>query len=166
AFKIVPFSLLQRDMRFKPLALIDTWRAVLLAVGMIGFAMVGLRYWTLVVGGLLSSVLSTGAILALRRVRFAWPRPQSLGHAMTFSRDIFVGRLSWYVYSNADFLVAGRILGKAALGLYELGWTLAYIPVDKITSLVTQVTPSVFSAVQQDHAALRRYVLRISEGLA
>ncbi len=165
-FKIVPFALLQRDMRFKALALIDTWRAVLLAVGMIAFALVGLRYWTLVIGGLLSSLLATGAILVLRRVRLAWPRRESLGHAMTFSRHVLVGRLSWYVYSNADFLVAGRILGRAALGLYDVGWTLANIPLEKITSLVSQVTPAVFSAVQQDHAALRRYVLRISEGLA
>src|SRR5207245_4847666 len=34
------------------------------------------------------------------------------------------------------------------------------------TGLVTQVTPAVFAAVQQDHAALRRYLLRITEGLA
>src|SRR2546426_4499564 len=54
-----------------------------------------------------------------RRPRFAWPHLQSLTHAMTFSRHIIVGRLAWYVYSNADFLVAGRILGKVALGLYE-----------------------------------------------
>ena len=85
---------------------------------------------------------------------------------MTFSSDILVGRLAWYAYSNADFLVAGRILGRAALGLYELGWMLANIPIDRITALVTQVTPSVFSAVQRDHAALRRYLLGISEGLA
>src|SRR2546425_12569666 len=52
----------------------------------------------------------------------AWPRRDSLAHAMTFSRHILVGRLAWYVYSNADFLVAGRLLGTAALGLYEVGW--------------------------------------------
>src|SRR2546425_13021893 len=82
---------------------------------------------------------------------------------MTFSRHIIVGRLAWYVYSNADFLVAGRILGKVALGLYEVGWNLANVPIEKITSLVGQVTPAVFSAVQRDHAALRRYLLRSEE---
>jgi teichuronic acid exporter len=166
AFKTVPVSLLQRDMRFKALALMDTGRAVLLAVSMIAFAVLGLRYWTLVIGGLLSSVLSTGAALVLRRHRFAWPRRHSLTHAMTFSGHVLVGRLSWYAYSNADFLVAGRILGQAALGLYELGWTLANVPIEKVTALVGQVTPSIFSAVQHDRAALRRYLLRITEGLA
>jgi PST family polysaccharide transporter len=166
AFKTVPFSLLQREMRFRALALVETGRAVLLAVTMIAFALLGLRYWTLVIGVLLSCVFSTGATLALRRHRFAWPRHQSLTHAMSFSRHVLVARLCWYTYSNADFLVAGRILGKAALGLYEFGWNLANIPIEKITSLVGQVTPAVFSAVQNDPAALRRYLLRITEGLA
>ena len=166
AFKTVPFSLLQREMRFRALALVETGCAVLLALGMIAFALLGLRYWTLVIGGLLSAALSTGAALVLRRQRLAWPRRQSLAHAMSFGGHILVGRLSWYVYSNADFLVAGRILGRAALGLYEVGWNVANTPIDKITSLVGQVTPAVFSAVQTDRAALRRYLLRITEGLA
>ena len=166
AFKTVPFSLLQRDMRFRALAIMETGRALVLALSMIAFALLGWRYWTLVIGGLLSSALSTGAVLALRRHRFAWPRRRSLSHALTFSGHILGGRLSWYAYSNADFLVAGRILGKGALGLYEVGWNLANIPIDKITGLVGQVTPVVFSAVQADHVALRRYLLRITEGLA
>jgi len=166
AFQTVPFALLQRHMRFRALALVETGRAVLLAVSMVAFALLGLRYWTLVIGGVLSAALSTGATLALRRHRFAWPRRRSLAHAMTFSGNVLVGRLSWYAYSNADFLVAGRILGKAALGLYELGWNLATVPIDKITGLVGQVTPAVFSAVQSDYAALRRYLLRITEALA
>jgi PST family polysaccharide transporter len=133
---------------------------------MIALALLGLRYWTLVIGGLLSAALGTGALLVLRRHRFAWPRLGTLQHAMTFSGHVFLARLSWYTYSNADFLVAGRVLGKIPLGLYELGWTLASIPIDKVTALVTQVTPPIFSAVQHDYAALRRYVLTITEGLA
>jgi O-antigen/teichoic acid export membrane protein len=166
AFKTVPFALLQRDMRFGALAAIETGRALLLAVLMIAFALLGWRYWTLVIGGVVSSVLSTGATLVLRHLPFAWPRRQSLADAMTFSGQVLIGRLSWYWYSNADFLMAGRVLGKAALGLYQVGWNLANVPIDKITSLVGEVTPSVFSAVQKDHAALRRYLLSVTEALA
>lgn len=166
AFKTVPYALLQREMRFRALALAETGRAVVLAVSMIVFALLGLRYWTLVIGALLSSALSTAATLMLRRHAFARPQRRSLSHAMTFSGHLLLARLSWYTYSNADFLVAGRILGTATLGLYEVGWNLANLPIEKITSLVSQVTPAVFSAVQHDHAALRRYLLRITEVLA
>jgi PST family polysaccharide transporter len=166
SFKTVPLALLQRDLRFKALALIDLSQALVLAISMVAFAIAGFRYWTLVCGGVLGAVVSTGAILRLRRAPFAWPRPKSLKHAMTLSTDVVISRLCWYASANADFLVAGRILGKAALGFYSIAWTLASIPVDRVATLVGQVTPAFFSAVQKNPAALRRYVLGITEGLA
>jgi PST family polysaccharide transporter len=166
AFKAVPFALLQRDLRFKALGLIDLCQALVLAVSMIGFAVAGFRYWTLVCGGVLGAVISTGGVLRLRRLPFAWPRPESLKRVMTVSSDVVIGRLCWYASANADFLIAGRVLGKAALGFYGVGWTLASLPVDKVAALVGQVTPAFFSAVQKDPAAIRRYLLRITEGLA
>lgn len=166
AFKTVPYGLLSRDLRFKALALIDMSQALVLAVSMIAFALAGFRYWTLVLGGVLSALISTGAILKLKHPPFAWPRLRSLRRAMALSSHVIVSRLSWYAYSNADFLVAGRILGRAALGVYDLGWTLANTSVDKVTALVGQVTGPFLSVVQTDHSALRRYLLRITEGTA
>ncbi|HEY3194425.1 MAG TPA: lipopolysaccharide biosynthesis protein [Candidatus Dormibacteraeota bacterium] len=166
SFKTVPLALLQRDLRFKALAFIDLGQALVLAISMVGFAVAGFRYWTLVCGGVLSALISTGAILRLRHAPFGWPQPKSLKHAMTLSSDVVISRLGWYVSANTDFLVAGRILGKAALGFYNVAWTLASVPVDKVAALVGQVTPAFFSAVQTDHPAMRRYVLRITEGMA
>jgi len=166
SFKTVPFALLQRDLRFKSLALIDFGQALVLAISMIGFAVAGFRYWTLVCGGVLSALITTGAVLRLRPLPFAWPRPKSLKPAITLSSNVLISRLCWYVSANADFLVAGRILGKAALGFYNVGWTLASVPPDKVTALIGQVTPAFFTAVQKDPPAIRRYLLRITEGVA
>src|SRR5205809_6242760 len=166
SFKTVPLALLQRELRFKALALIDVGQALVLAISMIGLAVAGFRYWTLVCGGVLGALISTGAVLRLRHPPLAWPRLRSLKHATTLSSNVLISRLCWYASANADFLVAGRILGKAALGFYSVGWILANVPVDKVTALVGQVTPAFLSAVQTDHAALRRYLLRITEGIA
>jgi O-antigen/teichoic acid export membrane protein len=166
SFKTVPLALLQRDLRFKALALIDLSQALVLAVSMVAFAVAGFRYWALVCGGVLAALVSTGAIVWLRHMAFAWPRPASLKHAMTLGSDVVLSRLGWYISSNTDFLVAGRILGKAALGFYNVAWTIASVPVDKIAALVGQVTPAIFSAVQTDPRAMRRYLLRITEGIA
>lgn len=166
SFKTVPLALLQRDLRFKALALIDVSQALVLAISMIGLAVAGFRYWTLVCGAVLGAVISTGAVLSLHHRPLAWPRPKSLKVATALSSNVLVSRLCWYASANADFLVAGRILGKAALGFYNVGWTLASVAVDKVTALVGQVTPAFFSAVQHDAAAMRRYLLRITEGIA
>jgi O-antigen/teichoic acid export membrane protein len=105
-------------------------------------------------------------VLRLRHLAFAWPRPQALRGAIALSTHVVISRVCWYISANADFLMAGRILGKAALGFYNVGWTLASIPVDRIAVLIGQVTAPVFSAVQTDRQAMRRYVLRITEGIA
>ena len=166
AFRSVPSSLLQRDMQFKMLSLIDGARAVVLSVVMVVLALAGFRYWTLVTGALVSASVSTILTLMVRRCGFRWPRLVQLKQAITISWHMLVNRLSWYTFSNADFVVAGRVLGEAALGVYTVGWTVASTPVLYITTLVGSVTTAFFSTVQNDYAALRRYLLNITEGLA
>jgi O-antigen/teichoic acid export membrane protein len=166
AFRTVPAALLKKALRFRELALIDAVSATVLAVAMIALAWFGFRYWTLVIGGLLSATLAAVQTLRLQPQRLAMPRRGALSHAMTFSWRILVSRLSWYAYSNADFLVAGRLLGKAALGVYDFAWTLANLPIEKITVLLGSVTFPFFAAVQNEPAKMRRYLLGLTEGLA
>ena len=88
AFKSVPTSLLQRELRFKEISVIDGVRAIVLAVATVFFAAIGLRYWTLVLGGLLSAVVSTILTLIVRRCNFRRPRWEPLRHALTISWHI------------------------------------------------------------------------------
>jgi O-antigen/teichoic acid export membrane protein len=108
----------------------------------------------------------TAAIVIARPHRFAWPRLASLRNALTFSTDVVVARLSWYGYSNADFVVAGRSLGQQAQGAYAFAWTLASVPVEKITSIIMSVTPAFFSAVQDQMSELNRYLITLTSGIA
>jgi len=74
--------------------------------------------------------------------------------------------IAGYIYANADFAVAGRVLGAVPLGVYSIGWGIASVPVDKIASLFTGVTPAFFSAIQNNKSELRRYLLRLTEALS
>ena len=69
SLRTVPLALLQRELRFKALAWIDLGQTLVLTVSMVGFAAAGFRYWTLVCGAVLGALVSTGAVLRLRRVR-------------------------------------------------------------------------------------------------
>jgi PST family polysaccharide transporter len=164
--RVVPLAVLKRDLRFKELALNDGVQVTVVAAGSVLFAVLGFRYWTLVLSAVLAAILST--VLALRLVRMPWHRPiwRDVGQTVQFSRQTVVARLAWSAYSNADFAVAGRALGRDALGAYTFGWNLASTPPDRITTLLSSVTPSILSAVQRDAAALRRYLLVLSEALA
>lgn len=164
--RVVPQAILQRDMRFKDLALNDGLQAVTLAVGAVAFAFFGFRYWTLVLSAILGALLSTIGVLRLVRVPYKRPHWATLRPAVTFSQQTIFSRLAWYVYQNADFFVAGKVFGKDLMGVYRVAWDLTSTPLEKIVSMVGRVTPSVLSAAQNDKAALRRYVLRITEVLA
>jgi teichuronic acid exporter len=97
---------------------------------------------------------------------FRRPRLASIRQPLTFSSHMLLSRFAWYGYSNADFAVIGKMLGGVALGAYTLGWTLSGMTVEKITAVIGRVTPAFFCSVQNDLAALRRYLLLITEGLA
>ncbi len=166
SFKSVPGAVLEREMRFKSLSMIDGTRAVILAIGSITFALLGFRYWTLVMGAILGAAVSTLMMLRTHRERFQIPKVSGVRRALTFSSHILGSRLSWYLYSNSDFAVAGRVLGQVPLGNYTVAWTLANVPLQTVSNLVASVTPSLFSAVQKDKSELRRYLLNLTEGLS
>lgn len=165
-FRTVPMALLQRDMKFRPLSVAEGVQAVVQAVGAVVLAWLGLGYWALAWSGLVGALTLTAIILVLRREGMSRPHFASLRPALTFGWHTLVTRVAWYGYSNADFLVAGRMLGATALGAYTLAWNLASLPVEKITTVVTRVTPSIFAAARHDNSELRRHLGRITEVLA
>jgi PST family polysaccharide transporter len=164
--RTVPYSLLYKEMRFRLLSILEAVQTVAQALTMMAFAWLGFRYWALVLGSIAGAATIATLQTSCRPYRFGRPRFSSIKSALTFSRHIMVSNLSWYGYSNADFLIAGRVLGQAALGAYTLAWTLATIPLEKVTAIVTTVSYAYFSAAQNDSAALRRYLRILTEGLS
>ncbi|MDQ3949669.1 MAG: lipopolysaccharide biosynthesis protein [Gemmatimonadota bacterium] len=167
SFQILPRTILARRMQFRTIALIDGVGALSQTIVTVALALAGYRYKALVYGAAFSAVVSTGVALAAASHRYAWPRrPAQLRGAMSYGWHVALSRIGWYIYTNADFAVVGRVLGKAALGAYSFGWTIATIPVDRVASLVGRVIPSVFASIQDNVPAMRRYCLGITEGLA
>jgi len=163
AFQIVPKALLQKDLRFKLLAFIETVRVFSQVISTVLLAWLNFRYWSLVFGSIISSIVGSLLTFFCRRYEFTIPSIANLRRELRFSRDALLSRIASYVYDNADFGVAGRVLGGASLGNYSVAWTISAAPIDKIGSLVTGVTPAFFSAVQTDKAELSRYFLRLTE---
>jgi PST family polysaccharide transporter len=166
AFRVVPSALLQRDLRFPRLAILEAAQGLVQALTTVVFAILGFRYWSLVLSALLGAVMGSAATVISRPYGFKLPKWKILRPVLPFTGNMLLARLFWYAYQNSDFIVAGRRLGSQALGAYSYAWTLASMPVDKISALVTSVTPPIFSAVQHDIPALRRYFLTVTEGLA
>lgn len=162
----VPEGLMNTEMRFKSLSLFDALRDIVSAAVTVLLAWLGFHYWALILGNLLSEVTRCAVILGVRAHRFAWPRMATVREPLTFGRRVLVSSVAWSTYNTLDNVTAGRILGRAALGLYGMAWNLANMPLEKITSLVTTLVPAYLSRAQTDLAALRHYVRALSEMIA
>lgn len=166
AFGTVPKGTLKRDLRYRTLALVEGAQAIGAVVVTLLLAWLGFGYWALVLGRLAEFGVGAAALLAIAPHHFARPRVSEIRETLTFSAHIITSSTAWYAYSNADYLIVGKMLGETALGLYTAAFTLARMPAEKITTMVMRVTPGIFSAVQEDSAALRRYLLLLTSGLS
>jgi len=162
AFSILPNALLRKEMRFKTLAIIEGLQGVVQAISTLILAFLGFGYWALVLGNLSFSLAGTILTLFWKRQRFAWPHLPTIRNTLVFGWHVFVGRLGYSLYSDSDFIIAGRVLGEAPLGAYTLAWTFVNSPLEKLTTIVNRVTPSIFAALQTDYTALRRYLRNIT----
>ncbi len=165
-FQTVPYSLLQKDLEFRLISIIDVTRVLGQTFGVLGFALLGFGYWALVIGSLISAAIGAVLSLTFRPTAFVRPTFVSIKRAITFGGHVLASRTAWSLYSDSDFIVAGRTLGVTSLGFYTMAWTLANAPVERIASLITSVTPAFLSAVQTDKASLRRYLRTLTEGIS
>lgn len=167
ALLVLPRALLDRELQFRRLALLDLMQALIQTVVTLAFAAIGFGYWALVISFVGSYAVATVIALSWRHHRIAWPGDlRSLTGPVRMGWHLVVSRVAWYSYQNADFAIVGRVLGKVALGTYTFGWTLATVPIERVSALVGRVAPATFSAVQNDRPALKRYLLLITEALA
>jgi len=165
SLRVVPTSILARELRFKFLSILEGLKVLIAVALTLALALWGAAHWALVLGNVFAALGVTLFVLTRLPQRFARPRFRTLKSTLAFSSHFLMGQLAWYGYSNADFVVAGRVLGGTALGQYTLAWTLTSAPADKIMAVFGRVMPTMLAAVQRDSAALKRYFFLFTETL-
>ena len=166
ALVAVPAATIVRDLRFRFASLLGAACALIAAAATLGLALMGCKYWALLLGNMIAGVFRAIVILRERPCRLAWPRLRTIREPLRFGWQISISVLAMNSYQRLDNFVAGRVLGAAALGFYGNAWELANLPIEKVASLVTTVIPSYLSAVQDQPAALRRYLRGLTELIA
>ena len=173
-FVVGPFGqqfhvLLERDLRFRRLALIETVSMVISSALGIMLALRGFGVWSLVWSSVLGSALRS---LALAAVGWRQWRPMFRFHPRECRRFLHFGayqmgeRTVNLAGQHLDKLVIGFVLGPGPLGYYELAYRFISRPYQIINSLFTRVAFPVFSKVQHDKVRLRKGYLELIEGVA
>jgi PST family polysaccharide transporter len=164
---VIARALLRRDLQFKRAAWVQASQNIAQAVVSLALAVLGFGYWALVLAAVAGQLVRMVAAVASRPHRISWPSDlASIKSELWFGSHVVVSQFALYVRRFSDIVIVGRVLGGEALGAYNVGWTQANIPVDRVGPIVTGVSSSVLASVQTDPPALRRYIRLFTEGLA
>ncbi|MBV8552211.1 MAG: MOP flippase family protein [Acidobacteriaceae bacterium] len=160
---VVPNAILQREMRFKALAMAD------LKAGLIGYlvalssAYAGFGVWSLVFASLANSFTAALFYWLASSWRPTWEFDKAeVTSVFGFSLNLSAFGIVNYFARNADNITVGKVLGRLPLGNYQMAYNLMLTPIQNISSVMAQVTLPAFARIQEDNERFRQAYIRSS----
>ncbi len=160
-------TLLSKNMAFKKLSMVDIICTVLKDIIAVGMVLGGCGLWSLVLPDLFVKPV---------RIIFLWYmvpwRPRlRLGlkywkDIFTFGKYVFGTTLLRYLNINGDYLIIGKVLGAAPLGLYRFAYNLANWPIKNVVWVCGKVLFPAFSQLQNDIKEMQRLYLKVVETIS
>lgn len=159
---VVQDAMLSRKMRFKQKSLATLAITLVNGITTLIFALEGAGVWALVYGSLAGALIRPVALSVAAR---HWCRPRfsraGMAEMLNFGGFITASGFIWYVYSQSDVFIIGKMLGKEILGFYSIAMQLASLPLQKIGETLNQVGLAAYSSIQHDMAAIRSHYLKV-----
>ncbi|MCR9179342.1 MAG: lipopolysaccharide biosynthesis protein [Erythrobacteraceae bacterium] len=148
-FCALPHAILSRKMDFRRPAQVRLAAALTGAVTALTGALSGWGVWTLVTAPLAmfltEAIGMTWAARAPIRPSF---RFTGAGHIAGFGGVMTATQLFWFVQSQADVMIAGRVLDTHTLGVYTTGLFLAQLLASKFVPPINEVAYAAYSRQQ------------------
>ena len=114
---------------FKKRSIVDFVSRLCGGVSTLLLAIFGYGVWSLVYGLIVWDLVK----LILLYIFEGWhPEKffsyQAIRSMISFGYKVTGSRMLWHFYSNSDYLIAGKFLGKTLLGYYSIAFQLASLP--------------------------------------
>jgi PST family polysaccharide transporter len=153
-------ALLTRSMRFVTQGKIGVLTLLVGSVTGIVMALLGCRYWSLIVMDIASAIVGTALVwLAVPWVPGPPRRKSGIRSMLRFGGlatcNSFVVFLSW----NAEKILLGHFWGSYALGLYGRAYQLVTLPVQQLNGAIGSVAFPALSRIQHDAKRLAQSFL-------
>jgi O-antigen/teichoic acid export membrane protein len=115
--------------------------------------------WGLI-GGAIHEVIVSQAFVRIR--------PAFIYHTELIKKIISRGK--WltaagifdYLFYNGDNIVVGRLLGNAALGIYDMTYRISLLPITEVAQVVSTVTFPVFTRFSDDKNRLKKAYSKVT----
>jgi len=154
-------ALLQRTLRFRALAAIDTGSLLVTIAVAIAAAAAGAGYWAIVLMTIgLPAAATIGAWMITRWIPGPPRRGAGVRSMLWFGGTVTLNNIIVYIAYNTDKVLLGRFWGAEMLGMYGRAYQLINIPTDNLNAAVGLVAFPALSRMQHDAARLREYFLK------
>lgn len=154
-------AVLQRQLRFGALAVINTSAQMVGISVAIGGAFAGYGYWALVAMAIIPPfIASVGYWIATGWVPQFPRRGAGVRSMLHFGGTLTINGLAVYIATNFEKVLLGRYWGADAIGIYGRAYQLVNLPTSNLNDAAGEVAFSALSRVQDDPVRLRRYFLR------
>lgn len=154
-------SLMQRELRYVAITLIEIISQSVAAGLAIGLALAGYGYWALVANMVAASIVTAVGAWAASGWRPGRPRlDNEITSLLRFGGTVTVNGLVVYVGFNFEKVLLGRYWGSDALGLYGRAFQLISLPTSNLNAAIGGVAFAALSRLQNDPERFRTYFLR------
>lgn len=154
-FMALAYALLSRSMDFRRQARVNILSSIASAAAALGGALAGFGVWTLVIAPIVMfAVRAVGLTVAARSLMWPIFDFRGAGHLARYGSVMAVGQLLWFVESQMDVFIAGRVLEPHLLGIYTTSLFLTQIFVSKVVPPLNEVAFSAYARMQHDGAAI------------
>lgn len=151
AISIIQHTKLTIAVNFKVFAKISTISVLISGAVTLWMASNGYGVWSLVVQGLLNSVIRTMMLCIIGKwipkLSFSWT---SFKEFFSFGSKLLGSSLINAVYNNLYTLVIGKTYSPSQLGHYNKGSSIAAFPSSSITTVLENVSYPILSSIQDD----------------
>lgn len=163
----VPTALLEKQMEFKSISLIEMASGFVFSAVALILAFLQFQVWSLVYAYIARSLTNGLGIFFCAR----WsPLPtydfKIAAELFHFGKFIFLGGIVWFAKMNLDNVLVGKLLGTTALGLYAVAFNLSTFPRAYIGSQILRVMYPAYSKKQTDLANLRSAFLKTLQNVS
>lgn len=151
---------LMRELKLRPLAVIDVASAAIALAAAIIAALAGMGYWALVVQQLVAAgVMMIGVLIAGGWLPRRYSRTHPIAQMVNFGWSLVATNLIGYASRQIDTVMISFRFGTAPLGLYNRAFQLIMTPLTQVRSPLQSVALPVLSRVQQDQPRFETYVI-------
>jgi O-antigen/teichoic acid export membrane protein len=167
AIRAVPYALLRRRMEFKIVSKCQLIPSLLSGPLILGSAINGFGVWSLVIGSMFQNVLFAALLFYYYpwrpQLRFSFNRIKGM---LRFGISVNASKILTFLSGQADTLIVGKMLGAQSLGLYNVAFMIAILPVEKVSEIIYNISFSVFSQLQDNRARLASYFQKANKYIA